>query len=200
MLDVLRDGGPRLGVQIRDLEKDELAKLKLTSLNGVAVVEVTKDSAAERAGVKANDVIVQFDGENVRSTQQLTRLVRETVLGRTVKMAVMRDGKRIEVDVTPAVAPARSTYSSTATTSAETSNARCRRCGTSCGVPLRAARPGAPASTERPAPPGITPRYHQWALPPGAEETLRWFSDEFPGPSTAGSRPAAAASASACRS
>ena len=36
-----------------------------------------------------------LDGENVRSAQQVTRLVRETVAGRTVKMGVLRDGKRL---------------------------------------------------------------------------------------------------------
>jgi membrane-associated protease RseP (regulator of RpoE activity) len=97
-------GGPRLGIEIRDLGKEDLAKFKLSSQQGVAVEEVTKDSAAEKAGVKAGDVVVQFDGENVRSAAQLTRLVRETVAGRTVKMAVMRDGKRMDLDVAPAEA------------------------------------------------------------------------------------------------
>jgi serine protease Do len=97
-------GGPRLGIQIRDLGKDDVAKFKLPSQNGVAVEEVTKESAAEKAGVKAGDVVVQFDGENVRSAAQLTRLVRETVAGRTVKMAVVRDGKRLDLDVAPAEA------------------------------------------------------------------------------------------------
>jgi len=40
----------------------------------------------------------------VRSAMQLTRLVRETVEGRAVKMAVIRDGKRMDLDVTPAAA------------------------------------------------------------------------------------------------
>jgi membrane-associated protease RseP (regulator of RpoE activity) len=97
-------GGPRLGIQIRDLNKEDLARFKLPSQNGVAVDEVMKDSAAEKAGVKTGDVVVQFDGENVRSAAQLTRLVRETAAGRTVKMAVVRDGKRLDFDVTPAEA------------------------------------------------------------------------------------------------
>ena len=97
-------GGPRLGIEIRDLGKEDLAKFKLSSQQGVAVEVVTKDSAAEKAGVKAGDVVVQFDGENVRSAAQLMRLVRETVAGRTVKMAVMRDGKRMDLDVAPAEA------------------------------------------------------------------------------------------------
>lgn len=97
-------GGPRLGVQIRDVAKDDVAKLKLAGQAGVVVEEVTKDSAAEKAGVKAGDVVVQFDGENVRSAAHLTRVVRETAPDRTVKMAVTRDGKRIEMDVTPSAA------------------------------------------------------------------------------------------------
>jgi len=94
-------GGPRLGIQVRDLGKEDLAKLKLSSQNGVVIDEVMKDSAAEKAGVKAGDVVVQFDGENVRSAAQLTRLVRETVAGRTVKMGVIREGRRMDLDVAP---------------------------------------------------------------------------------------------------
>jgi membrane-associated protease RseP (regulator of RpoE activity) len=97
-------GGPRLGIRIRDLAKEDVAKFKLPSQNGVAVEEVTRESAAEKAGVKAGDVVVQFDGENVRSAAQLTRLVRETAAGRTVKMGVVRDGKRLDLDVAPAEA------------------------------------------------------------------------------------------------
>jgi serine protease Do len=97
-------GGPRLGVEIRDLGKEDLAKFKLTTPNGVVVEQVTSESAAEKAGVKAGDVVVQFDGENVRSASQFTRLVRETVAGRSVKMGVVRDGKRVDLDVAPAEA------------------------------------------------------------------------------------------------
>jgi serine protease Do len=180
VIDGLGDGGPRLGIQIRDIEKDELARLKLTSLSGVAVVEVTRDSAAERAGVRANDVIVQFDGENVRSTRQLTRLVRETVPGRMVKMALMRDGKRVDVDVTPAVAP----DPADVLVNRDEIRGDVERQMQALRDQLRQyrneRRPPAPAPPA-PVPPGNTQRYRQWALPPGTEDTLRWFGDEFPG-------------------
>lgn len=85
--------GSQLGVTVSDLDTKEGA--------GVRVDEVTGDSAAEKAGLKAGDVVVEFDGERVRSARQFTRLVQETPNGRTVKLAVLRDGKRQTLDATP---------------------------------------------------------------------------------------------------
>jgi len=94
-------GGPHLGVEIRDVSTEDVAALKLAGQAGVVIEAVTTGSAAEKAGLKAKDVIVSYDGETVRSAQQLTRLIRETAQGRAVKMAVMRDGKRMDVEATP---------------------------------------------------------------------------------------------------
>lgn len=88
---VLGVGGPQIGVTVRDPDKGE----------GVAVVEVRSGSPAEKAGVKTGDTIVEFDGEKIRSVRQLTRLVQETPAGRAVKMAVLRDSKRVDLSVTP---------------------------------------------------------------------------------------------------
>ncbi len=49
-------------------------------------------------------MIVEFDGERVRGQRHLSRLVSETPEGRTVKTAVMRDGTRVDLSVTPATA------------------------------------------------------------------------------------------------
>ncbi|MEW5984964.1 MAG: PDZ domain-containing protein [Acidobacteriota bacterium] len=93
-------GGSRLGVRIRDVEKDDVEKMKLPSPSGVVIDEVTDDSPAAKAGLKAGDVVVQFDGEQVRSASQFVRLVRETPAGRAVKMSVMRGGSRVDVTAT----------------------------------------------------------------------------------------------------
>jgi S1-C subfamily serine protease len=45
--------------------------------------------------------VIEFDGERVRSAQQFSRLVQETPPGRQVRAAVLRDGKRTELSVTP---------------------------------------------------------------------------------------------------
>ena len=99
---ILGLGGPQIGVQIRDVADDETSKLKLPAAGGVVVESVTSGSPAEKAGVKAGDVIAEFDGERVRSVAQLTRLVRESAEGRAVKVVVWRDGKRLDLSVTPA--------------------------------------------------------------------------------------------------
>jgi membrane-associated protease RseP (regulator of RpoE activity) len=88
-------------VSIRDVTAEDVATLKLTGQSGAFIDEVTADSPAAKAGTLKGDVVVSFDGENVRSAQQFTRLVRETPPGRTVKMAVTRGGKRMDLNVTP---------------------------------------------------------------------------------------------------
>jgi serine protease Do len=80
---------------------DDVARLKLTGQSGAVIDEVAPDSPAAKAGTLKGDVVVSFDGESVRSAQQFTRLVRETPPGRTVKMVVTRDGKRMDLTVTP---------------------------------------------------------------------------------------------------
>jgi serine protease Do len=81
--------GSSIGVTVRDAD------------SGVVVQEVRGDSAAARAGVKEGDVITEFDGERTRSAAQFTRLVRETAPGKTVKMAVLRNGMPTTLDIAP---------------------------------------------------------------------------------------------------
>jgi len=99
---VLVGPGSQIGVSIRDVEREDVSKLKLSAEAGVVIQNVRTGSPAETAGLREGDVVVEFDGERVRSAQQLTRLVRETPPGRRVRAAVIRDGQRREVEVTPA--------------------------------------------------------------------------------------------------
>jgi serine protease Do len=78
-----------LGVRISDVTS-----------GGVKVEGVDAGSAAEKAGLKNGDVILEFDGEHVRSARQLARLVRETPPGRTVKATISRDGRKQDVQIT----------------------------------------------------------------------------------------------------
>lgn len=93
--------GSQIGISIRDLETDEAGKLKLPADAGAVVQSVQQGSPAETAGLRNGDVLVEFDGERVRSAQQLTRLVHETPPGRRVNAAVFRDGKRTQLQLVP---------------------------------------------------------------------------------------------------
>jgi S1-C subfamily serine protease len=93
-------GGSRIGVSIRDVEASD-AKAAKGASTGVVVEDVSSESPAEKAGIRKGDVIVEFDGERVRSARQLTRLVQETPAGRAVQVALLRDGQRTTLTVTP---------------------------------------------------------------------------------------------------
>ena len=97
---LLKSGaGGQIGVTIRDLTDEDL-KGK-ASTGGVAIENVEAESPAEKAGFKAGDIVVEFDGERVRSGRQFTRLVQESAAGRTVPAAVTRDGQRLALNVQP---------------------------------------------------------------------------------------------------
>jgi serine protease Do len=85
-------GGARLGVALEDVRADDVARLKLAEERGAVVKEVVKGSAAEKAGLKEDDVILSYQGERVGSAAQLRRLVRETPGGRKVTIEASRAG------------------------------------------------------------------------------------------------------------
>jgi len=92
--------GASIGVSVRDLQNDEASRAKVSG-GGVYIEDVRQDSPAARAGIRTGDIVIEFDGERVRSAVHFTRLVRETVAGRAVKVTVARDGNRQTLDVTP---------------------------------------------------------------------------------------------------
>jgi S1-C subfamily serine protease len=98
---VLAGRGAEIGVSVRDVDDADVKREKLPSPSGAVIDEVRSESPAAKAGFRAGDVIVEFDGERVRSARQLTRLVQETPPGRAVSTAVVRAGKRTELTVTP---------------------------------------------------------------------------------------------------
>ena len=85
-------GGARLGVSLEDVRAEDVARLKLAEERGAVVKEVVKGSAAEKAGLKEDDVILSYQGERVGSAAQLRRLVRETPGGRHVTIEASRAG------------------------------------------------------------------------------------------------------------
>ena len=91
---VLDGRGAQLGVRVSNVDVK-------AATGGVRIDEVNQDSPAEKAGLREGDVVVEYDGERVRSARQFTRLVQETPDGRTVTIAVLRNGQKQTVDATP---------------------------------------------------------------------------------------------------
>ena len=67
---------------------------------GLEVLEVTPDSAADRAGIRTGDFILSAAGREVSSSQDLLRIRRQLYVGDQVTMEIWRDGQRMEVTLT----------------------------------------------------------------------------------------------------
>src|SRR5947208_3443552 len=86
-------GVVEIGASVRTAEPDEPRR-------GVVVDEVVRDGPADTAGVRRSDVVVEFDGERVHSARQFSRLVQEAVPGRAVIVTIVRDGQKMDVQMT----------------------------------------------------------------------------------------------------
>jgi serine protease Do len=60
---------------------------------------VDQDGPAGKAGLKENDVVVSFNGQNIQSAEQLRRLIRETKPGQNVALGIVRDGQSMNMNV-----------------------------------------------------------------------------------------------------
>ncbi len=89
-----------LGVAIQSITPDLAKSFGLKGEAGALVSEVVKDSPAHKAGFKNGDIITEFDGKKIRDVNELPRLVAATPVGRKVKVAIIRNGKRLEKTVT----------------------------------------------------------------------------------------------------
>jgi serine protease Do len=85
------DGG-YLGVFLEEVTAGRMKELGLTQERGAIVMKVVKDSPAEKAGLKENDVIVSFNGRPVDSVREFERLLGETPAGRVVAIEILRGG------------------------------------------------------------------------------------------------------------
>ncbi|HTH01296.1 MAG TPA: PDZ domain-containing protein [Vicinamibacterales bacterium] len=93
--------GSQIGVTIREVEETDMKENKLSAATGVVIDEVSEGTPAATAGLKKGDIVVEFDGERVRSVRQFTRLVQETPAGRKTPASVMRGGQRVSLTIEP---------------------------------------------------------------------------------------------------
>ncbi|MEQ1645867.1 MAG: Do family serine endopeptidase, partial [Pyrinomonadaceae bacterium] len=100
---LLKDGKVRrgrLGIGLQNITDDLAKALELEQRTGVIVSNVLKGSAADKAGVKRNDLIVAINGEKIEDSNVLRNKVAGTAPGTAIKLTVLRDGKEVVLDVT----------------------------------------------------------------------------------------------------
>jgi serine protease Do len=94
------DGGGFLGVYGEDITSENVNRYRLSQPRGVGITQVVKDSPAEKAGLRKDDVILRIDGENVTSVRKLNRLVSEIAPDHSVRIQISRNGSEQEITAT----------------------------------------------------------------------------------------------------
>ena len=87
-----------LGVSVQDISLADKESLKLGVDQGSLVREVVVDSPAYKAGLKMNDVIVEFDGHTINNSRTLPKQVVYTPAGKEISIKLVREGKTIRVE------------------------------------------------------------------------------------------------------
>jgi serine protease Do len=82
-----------LGVMIQRITPELAEKLKLESEKGALVADVTPEGPAQNAGIRRGDVIVAFDGKQIREMSELPFIVASTPVSKVVEVKVVRKGK-----------------------------------------------------------------------------------------------------------
>ena len=85
---------------VSTLEKKIQEELKLNSMQGVYIVEVSKGSAAEEAGLKQGDVITAIDGQRITDGASVQEKVNNYHPGDKATVTYLRDGKELTTEVT----------------------------------------------------------------------------------------------------
>ncbi len=83
-----------LGVTLQDLTPEVVSKMGLSSTRGVLVAGVFQESPAERAGIRKGDVVIAYEGKEMRDSGTLRNDVSTALIGQEVKISVLREGKK----------------------------------------------------------------------------------------------------------
>ena len=95
----------RLGVRIQPISGELAKSFGLQDAKGALIAAVDPDSAAAKAGLKAGDVIVEYDGRKVEEFSALPPLVAATKPGAKANVVYLRDGKEQKTTVAVGEAP-----------------------------------------------------------------------------------------------
>ncbi len=89
----------RLGVMIRDIDKETMKAMGLKSRKGALIPQVEAGSAADKAGIQAGDVITRIDEHEIKQAHDLPIKVAQHKPGDKVQVEIIRDGKKRVIPV-----------------------------------------------------------------------------------------------------
>jgi serine protease Do len=89
-----------IGVRIQQLDDQISETLGLGKTRGALIAGVSDNGPAAKAGMRSGDVIVKFDGQQIREMRDLPRAVADAAVGKTVQVVVVRKGKEETLNVT----------------------------------------------------------------------------------------------------
>ena len=84
-----------LGVRIQVVTKEIADIEKLDEARGALVASVAEKSPSDKAGIKAGDIILEFNGEKIKEMKELPKIVAQTEVGKIVKIKIWRNKKEI---------------------------------------------------------------------------------------------------------
>lgn len=96
-----------LGVETTELTPEIVSQYDLRSAHGVLVSRVFVDSPADRAGLKAGDVLRRWNGVSITTPEQLQTLLSKASANQEIRLAVVRQGTEFRVRVLLGVRPGR---------------------------------------------------------------------------------------------
>ena len=84
-----------LGVRIQDVTKEIAEVEKLGKARGALVASVAENSPSDKAGIKAGDIILEFNGTEIKTMKELPKIVAQTEVGKVVEVKIWRNKKKI---------------------------------------------------------------------------------------------------------
>lgn len=95
-----------LAIIVQDISENQASKIGLDTTLGAYVSSVEPDGPAARAGIQPGDVIIEFNDIQVENTTDLRTKIAGTLPGKTVKLTIIRNGKKMKMDVELSERPA----------------------------------------------------------------------------------------------
>ncbi|ALS20705.1 S1C family serine protease [Paenibacillus naphthalenovorans] len=99
-VEIPKEPAPYIGVRLGDVQKDWVADLKLPNTDGAIVSDVERRSPAFTAGIRPYDVIVEVNGAKVKTSAEAVSAIQKLKVGDKATIGVMRDGQKINIEVT----------------------------------------------------------------------------------------------------